>query len=104
MSVQDDRTKPNCKGLEETQGREGEIQREERWKVGRDVLPVSVVIWTLSRLAKSRAPLDCQKYTWKSVTAAAGAIIAFACAKKTEILNRALVVPFGSQTVPGHRG
>lgn len=54
------------------------------------------VSWTPSRLAKSRAPLECQKHACKSVAAAAGAIIAFAHAKKAELLNRALFVPFGS--------
>lgn len=70
--------------MEERKQREGEIQREEGWKAGRDALPMSPVSWTPSRLAKSRAPLDCKKHACKSVAAAAGAITAFAHAKKPD--------------------
>lgn len=42
------------------------------------------VSWTPSRLAKSRDPLECQKHACKAVAAAAGAITAFAQAKKPD--------------------
>ena len=70
--------------MEERKQREGEIQRKEGRKAGRDALPMPPVSWTPSRLAKSRAPLVCQKHACKSVAAAARAITAFAHAKKPE--------------------
>jgi len=47
-------------------------------------MPMPPVSWTPSRLAKSRAPLEHHKHIFKSVAAAAGAITAFAPAKKPE--------------------
>lgn len=48
---------------------------------GREELPMPPVGWTPSKLARSRAPPECQEHACKSAAAAAGAITAFACAK-----------------------
>lgn len=68
--------------MEERKQKEGGIQREEGWKVGRDALPMLLVKWTLSRAEKIRAPLECQNHTCKSVAVAA--ISAFAHAREPD--------------------
>lgn len=79
-SLKDEKTKPHRRGSR------GRVKfREKRdGKQAETHLPMPPVNWTPSRLAKSRAPLECQKHSCKSVVAAAGAITAFAQAKKTE--------------------